>query len=222
MTTRVVEEPLYEWWERHGFSRRRSRPNSGSPIRIPSRSSFPCPPPNVTGALHLGHAITNSVEDMLIRYNPHALDPPFGFPGTDHGIATQNVVERKLDEQGLTRHDLGRDNPSASLGLERRVPRSHLRSTAAYGHLLRLWRRRFTLDDSLNDAVLDHFHPPLRRGLIYRAANYLVNWCPRCTSAISDLEVEYEVHGNFYTFRYPLKEGGFLEGQHHPSRNDPE
>ena len=171
------------------------------------------PPPNVTGALHLGHAITNCIEDMLIRYNRMLGRPTLWVPGSDHaGIATQNVVERKLGEQGVSRHDLGREE------FVREVwdwkDEYHGRITAQQkrmGISCDWQRERFTLDDGLSDAVLEAFLLLHKEGLIYRG-NYLVNWCPRCESAISDLEVEYEeVSGSFYTFRYPVKEGGYLE-----------
>jgi len=210
---RVVEEPLYEWWEQHGFFTPEKQAELGQSDPNTEPFVVSMPPPNVTGALHLGHAITNSVEDMLIRYNRMLGRPTLWVPGTDHaGIATQNVVERKLDEQGLTRHDLGRDNFVREVWDWKDEYHGRISAQQRRMGISCDWQReRFTLDDGLSDAVLDTFIRLYEEGLIYRA-NYLVNWCPRCTSAISDLEVEYEeVHGNFYTFRYPLKEGGFLE-----------
>ena len=171
------------------------------------------PPPNVTGALHLGHAITTSVEDMLIRYHRMQGDPTLWVPGTDHaGIATQNVVERQLERQGITRHALGpRALCAGSVGLEARVPRPHHRPAEAHGHLVRLVARALHAGRGPERGRAEAFIQLYDEGLIYRG-NYLVNWCPRCMSAISDLEVEYEeVIGKFYTFRYPLAEGGFLE-----------
>ena len=208
-----TEETLYDWWEHNGFFRPEQQVASG--LADPARKPFviSMPPPNVTGALHLGHAITSSIEDMLIRYHRMLGDPTLWMPGTDHaGIATQNVVERQLEKQGVTRHDLGRERFVEEVwGWKAEY---HARITAQQkrmGISCDWQRERFTLDDGLSEAVLEAFVQLYDEGLIYKG-NYLVNWCPRCQSAISDLEVDYdEENGRFYTFRYPLKEGGFLE-----------
>jgi valyl-tRNA synthetase len=209
----AVEEALYSWWEQKGLFQPEQQLASG--LADPSRRPFviSMPPPNVTGALHLGHAITSSIEDMLIRYHRMVGDPTLWVPGTDHaGIATQNVVERQLEKQGITRHDLGRERFVDEVwGWKAEY---HARITAQQkrmGISCDWTRERFTLDERLSEAVLEAFVQLYEEGLIYKG-NYLVNWCPRCRSAISDLEVEYEeVNGRFYTFRYPLQEGGFLE-----------
>lgn len=189
----------------------------------PSAKSFviSMPPPNVTGALHLGHAITNSVEDLLTRYHRMLGDPALWVPGSNHtGIATQNVVERALANQGRTRQEMGRDAFVAEVWDWK--AEYHGRITAQQkrmGNSCDSERERFTLDDGLSNAVIETFISLYNEGLIYRA-NYLVNWCPRCTSAISDLEVEYEeVMGKFYTFRYPLKEGrSWRSARHAPKQ----
>jgi valyl-tRNA synthetase len=208
-----VETALYEWWEKNGFFSPEQQVASG--LADPSRPSFviSMPPPNVTGALHLGHAITSSVEDLLTRYHRMLGDRTLWLPGTDHaGIATQNVVERQLEKQGITRHMLGRER-----FVEEVWDWKHEYHGRISGQQRRMgiscdWtRERFTLDEGLSEAVLEAFIALYEEGLIYKG-NYLVNWCPRCLSAISDLEVDYEeVIGKFYTFRYPLKDGGFLE-----------
>jgi len=210
---RDAEETLYGWWERSGFFQPEQQLASG--LADPARAPFviSMPPPNVTGALHLGHAITSSIEDMLIRYHRMVGDPTLWMPGTDHaGIATQNVVERQLEKQGKTRHDLGRSRFVDEVWAWK--AEYHARITAQQkrmGISCDWTRERFTLDDGLSAAVLEAFVQLYDEGLIYKG-NYLVNWCPRCQSAISDLEVDYdEVTGRFYTFRYPLQEGGFLE-----------
>ncbi len=210
---RQVEEKLYAWWEQSGFFRPEQQIASG--LADPRRRPFviPMPPPNVTGALHLGHAITSSIEDMLIRYHRMLGDPTLWVPGTDHaGIATQNVVERHLEKQGVTRHDLGRERFVDEVW--RWKHEYHARITAQQkrmGISCDWTRERFTLDEGLSRAVMEAFVRLYDEGLIYRG-NYLVNWCPRCQSALSDLEVEHEeVSGRLYTFRYPLKEGGYLE-----------
>ena len=207
------EERLYEWWESQGFFHPEQQEESG--LADPNAEPFviAMPPPNVTGALHLGHAITSSIEDMLIRHHRMLGQPTLWIPGTDHaGIATQNVVERKLAEQGLTRQDLGRERFVQEVWAWKdeyhdRITRQQRRMGISCD-----WsRERFTLDDGLSNAVVEAFIRLYEEGLIYRGS-YLVNWCPRCGSAISDLEVEYEeVKGKLYTFRYPLKEGGYVE-----------
>ncbi len=209
----AVEEQLYDWWEQKGYFRPEKQIELGQVTAGAKPFVISMPPPNVTGALHLGHAITNSVEDLLTRYHRMLGDPSLWVPGSDHaGIATQNVVERALASQGRTRQEMGREAFVAEVW-DWKVE-YHGRITAQQkrmGNSCDWQRERFTLDDGLSDAVIETFISLYKEGLIYRA-NYLVNWCPRCTSAISDLEVEYEeVMGNFYTFRYPLKDGGFVE-----------
>ncbi|HAJ35657.1 MAG TPA: valine--tRNA ligase [Chloroflexi bacterium] len=210
---RQVEESLYNWWEQQGFFRPEQQLASGlaDPTRCPFVISMP--PPNVTGALHLGHALTSSIEDMLIRYHRMAGDPTLWVPGTDHaGIATQNVVERQLDKQGISRHDLGRERFVEEVWNWKAEYHARISAQQRRMGISCDWtRERFTLDEGLSKAVLEAFVRLYEEGLIYRG-NYLVNWCPRCQSAISDLEVDHdEENGRFYTFRYPLKEGGFLE-----------
>jgi valyl-tRNA synthetase len=210
---REVEEALYEWWEEQGYFRPEQQLASG--LADAGRQPFviSMPPPNVTGALHLGHAITSSVEDMLTRYHRMIGDPTLWVPGTDHaGIATQNVVERQLERQGVNRHQLGRERFVEEVWAWK--DEYHTRITAQQkrmGISCDWTRERFTLDEGLSEAVLEAFIQLYNEGLIYKG-NYLVNWCPRCMSAISDLEVEYEeVLGNFYTFCYPLAEGGCIQ-----------
>jgi valyl-tRNA synthetase len=208
-----VETTLYEWWERQGFFMPEQQVQSG--LADPDRAAFviSMPPPNVTGALHLGHAITSSVEDLLTRYHRMQGEPTLWVPGTDHaGIATQNVVERQLEMQGITRHMLGRERFVEEVWDWKHEYHGRISSQQRRMGISCDWtRERFTLDAGLSEAVLEAFIKLYDEGLIYKG-NYLVNWCPRCMSAISDLEVDYEeVIGKFYTFRYPLKEGGFLE-----------
>ena len=203
------EEKLYAWWESQGFFRPEQQIESG--LADPDAPPFviSMPPPNVTGALHLGHATTSAVEDMLIRYNRMAGRPTLWVPGTDHaGIATQNVVERKLAETDTTRHDLGRERFLHEVWAWKDEYHGQISGQQRRMGISCDWtRERFTLDDGLSDAVLEAFIRLYNDDLIYRG-NYLVNWCPRCESAISDLEVEHEpVDGKLYTFRYPLHAG---------------
>ena len=210
---RQVEESLYDWWEQQGFFRPEQQIASG--LADPTLRPFviPMPPPNVTGALHLGHAITSSIEDMLIRYHRMAGEPTLWVPGADHaGIATQNVVERQLGKQGISRHDLGRERFVEEVWSWKAEYHARISAQQRRMGISCDWtRERFTLDEGLSKAVLEAFVRLYEEGLIYRG-NYLVNWCPRCQSAISDLEVDHdEENGRFYTFRYPLQDGGFLE-----------
>jgi len=182
----AIEQPLYHWWMDSGYF----KPRVDSAQR-PFVISMP--PPNVTGVLHLGHAITAAVEDALIRYHRLHGHPTLWVPGSDHaGIATQNVVERELAKEGLTRFDLGRDKFIERVWQWKEV--YHRRITAqhyALGVSCDWDRERFTLDEGLSRAVREAFVRLYEDGLIYRG-EYLVNWCPRCGTAISDLEVEHE------------------------------
>jgi valyl-tRNA synthetase len=201
-----VEEELYQWWVAHGFFRPEQQIALG--LADPAAEPFviSMPPPNVTGALHLGHAITNAVEDMLIRYHRMVGRPTLWVPGTDHaGIATQNVVERQLARQGITRRQLGRERFVDEVWSWKAEYHGRITGQQYRMGISGDWgRERFTLDEGLSAAVLEAFIHLYNEGLIYKGLR-LVNWCPRCESAISDLEVEYEeVTGSFYTFQYPL------------------
>jgi valyl-tRNA synthetase len=167
------------------------------------------PPPNVTGELHMGHALNASIQDLLIRWHRMRGFSTLWQPGYDHaGIATQNVVERELAKEGLTRHDLGRE-----AFVERTWAWLEHYGGVIYGQFRRLGasldyrRERFTMDDAYIRAVLRYFVHLYDRGLLYRD-NRIVNWCPRCASAISDLEVNHpEVDDRLFTIRYPLADG---------------
>lgn len=197
----IVEEPLYEYWESRGYF---------SPSTDLDRVPFTIvlPPPNVTGELHYGHAMVIAFQDLLIRWHRMRGDATLWLPGTDHaGIATQNVVERHLAAQGISRHQIGREE------FVRRV----WEWREKYGDIIvdqqrRMgascdWtRQRFTLDEGLSRAVRETFVRLYRKGLIYRG-EYIVNWCPRCETAISDLEVEHEERpAKLFYVRYPLED----------------
>ncbi len=199
----TTEQRLYEWWESRGYFRPKI-----DPAKKPW--SITMPPPNVTGALHLGHAITAAIEDLMTRWHRMRGEPTLFLPGSDHaGIATQAVVERELAKQGLTRHDLGREKFIEKCWewkhvYHRRITDQHRKLGVSCD-----WEReRFTLDEGLSRAVRTAFVRLYERGLIYRGT-YLVNWCPRCTSAISDLEVEHEEQAtSLWYVRYPLLNDG--------------
>lgn len=169
--------------------------------------SIVIPPPNVTGSLHMGHALNNTLQDIMIRFHKLNGYETMWMPGTDHaGIATQNVVERLLASEGTSRHELGRDK-----FIERVWEWKAQSGGTIINQLRRLgcacdWdRERFTMDEGLSRAVRKVFVSLYKEGLIYRS-DYIVNWCPRCHTALSDLEVEHEeIEGAFYHIYYPVK-----------------
>ncbi len=202
-----VEEKHYRLWEESGAFAADTRSNA-KPYTIMM------PPPNVTGSLHMGHALTFTVQDVLVRYNRMRRRDTLWQPGTDHaGIATQMVVERNLAKDGKTRHDFGRESFidkvwewKAELGgtITRQLRRLGASPDWA--------KERFTMDEGLSRAVAKVFVELHRQGLIYKDKR-LVNWDPKLHTAISDLEVEQkEIKGNLWHFRYPIdgEEGRFI------------
>jgi valyl-tRNA synthetase len=196
-----VEGETYRFWEEHGlFHTEPDRPGEPYTIVIP--------PPNVTAELHMGHALNNTLQDILIRWRRMQGYNTLWVPGTDHaGIATQNMVERELATEGLHRKDLGRER-----FVERVWQWKEQYGNRIISQLKRLgcscdWdRERFTMDAGLSRAVLETFVRLHEKGLIYRG-KYIVNWCPRCRTALSDIEVEHEEHeGYLWHIRYPLKD----------------
>ena len=179
--------------------------------RDPERKPFTIviPPPNVTGSLHMGHALNNTIQDILIRWRRMQGFDTLWLPGCDHaGIATQNVVEKHLAEEGTNRRELGREGFIERVWQWKDI--YHARITK---QLYRLgmscdWsRERFTLDEGCSQAVRKVFVELYRRGLIYRG-DYMINWCPRCHTALSDIEVEHEDEASTIThIRYPLAGG---------------
>ncbi|MDP2167897.1 MAG: valine--tRNA ligase [Thermodesulfovibrionales bacterium] len=197
--SKAAEEKWYDLWVREGFFKPEINP-AGTPY------SIVIPPPNVTGSLHMGHALNATLQDILIRWRRMLGDKALWLPGTDHaGIATQNVVERMLEAEGLDRHTLGRD------AFVRRVWEWKKEYGGRITHQLKRmgascdWsRERFTLDEGLSAAVREVFVRLYEEGLIYRATR-LINWCPRCLTALSDLEVEHEdMEGALTYIKYPV------------------
>ncbi|HEX6449212.1 MAG TPA: valine--tRNA ligase [Trebonia sp.] len=194
-----VETRRYELWEKAGYF----TPEAVDDVSAPAYSIV-LPPPNVTGSLHIGHALNHTLTDILVRWHRMRGFRTLWLPGMDHaGIATQNVVERELAKEGLSRHDLGRE------GFVDRV----WEWKAEYGgkilgQMRRLgdsvdWaRERFTMDDGLSRAVQTMFKQMFDDGLIYRD-NRIINWCPRCLTALSDIEVEHsDDDGELVSIRY--------------------
>ncbi len=195
------EERIYAYWRDNG----EFKPRGGKEGHF----SVVMPPPNVTGVLHMGHALNNVLQDIIVRYHRMTGVPTLWVPGTDHaGIATQNVVERQLKAEGLRRQDLGREK-----FLERTWQVKDKHHAIIKSQLEKMgcscdWdHERFTMDEGLSKAVRECFVTLYERGLIYKG-KYLVNYCPKCGTALSDDEVEYESEpGKLYHVRYPYSDG---------------
>jgi len=202
----ATEEKLYDWWEKSGFFQPSNDPEKPDFDRTKKPFVISIPPPNITGGLHLGHAMFVSLEDLMIRYHRMLQEPSLWVPGSDHaGIATQLQVEKALAQEGKNRDDIGRE--------------AFIKRTwewrEKYGGIIteqirRLgascdWtRERFTLDEGLSRAVREAFVTWYEQGLIYRGPR-LINWSPNLRTAVSDLEVEYsQEQGKLYFFKYRL------------------
>src|SRR4030065_30968 len=194
-----VEQKWFRFWMEHGYF---------TPKIDKKKTPFVIimPPPNVTGELHLGHALESALQDAMIRWHRMKGEPTLWLPGVDHAaIAAQVVVERQLAKEGLDRHKLGREK-----FLERMyqwvaksrhtITRQHMRLGISCD-----WTRlRFTMDEESSRAVRITFKRLYDKGLIYRGER-IINWCPRCGTALSDLEVEHQdVNGHLWYVRYPV------------------
>ncbi len=196
------EDRIYSFWEEGKYFQ---------PAGDDSKDPFVIviPPPNVTGVLHMGHGLNNSLQDILIRFHRMQGRPTLWVPGTDHaGIATQNVVERRLKEKGLSRHDLGREQFVEETW---KVKEEHhgiiTKQLKKIGASCDWSRERFTMDEGLSGAVREVFVTLYERGLIYKG-EYLVNWCTSCGTALADDEVDHdEEPGKLYHVTYPLSDG---------------
>jgi valyl-tRNA synthetase len=197
-----IEGPLFREWEEKGYFH-------ADPARVRAGRRpyvIVIPPPNVTAVLHMGHGLNNTLQDVLTRWERMRGREALYLPGTDHaGIATQNVVERMLADEGLTRHDLGRE-----AFVERvwtfvdETGSTILQQLRAIGCSCDWSRTRFTLEPALSHAVRVVFVRLYEKGLVYRG-NYIINWCPRCMTALSDEEAEgEETNGHLWHLRYPL------------------
>ncbi len=199
-----VEDRVYKYWLKSGFF---------NPDNLPKTAKKPwtivIPPPNVTGRLHMGHALNSTIQDILIRWKRMQGFKTLWLPGTDHaGIATQNVVEKKLEKEGLTKFDLGRKK-----FIEEVWRWKEEYGNIILGQLKKLgascdWSRtRFTMDKDYSRAVKKAFLHYYKKGWIYQGRR-VINWCPRCGTSLSDLELEYkEEKGKLWYIKYPLKKG---------------
>ena len=201
--SKAAEARWYPWWIEKGlFHGDASR--GGEPYCVV------IPPPNVTGILHIGHALNNTIQDILVRWHRMQGRNVVWMPGTDHaGIATQNVVERALRKEGKSRHDLGREEFVKRVWEWRNeYGGTIVRQLKRLGASCDWERERFTMDEGLSRAVTEVFIRLYDKGLIYRA-NYITNWCPRCHTALSDEESEHQdTNGKLYYIRYPIKRDG--------------
>ena len=202
----TIEKEVYAWWEASGFFK-------PSPDANKEPYVLPMPPPNVTGYLHMGHAMFLALQDIMARFHRMRGKATLWLPGTDHaGIATQLLVERALVSEGSSRVSLGREK-----FLERVWQWKDEKSGYITGQMRRLgasadWsRERFTLEPALCEAVTEAFVRLHDRGLVYRG-DYMVNWSPNLQTAVSDLEVDYsEEMGKLFFFKYMLTDGsGFI------------
>ncbi|MGN6391808.1 MAG: valine--tRNA ligase [Gemmatimonadales bacterium] len=201
----AIESDLYAWWQaRHLFAPEAGPGGAGSQPYV-----IMMPPPNVTAVLHMGHGLNNTVQDVLVRFERMRGRRTLWLPGTDHaGIATQNVVERLLAKEGLTRFDVGRDAFVERVWTYvRETGAAILEQLKALGSSADWTRTYFTLDDDLSRAVREAFVTLYEAGLVYRG-HYIINWCPRCLTALSNEEAEKEeTDGRIWHLRYPLAEG---------------
>ena len=205
------EDRVYKDWEESGSFKPLSDKN---PLEAAGRPNFTVviPPPNVTGVLHMGHGLNNTLQDIVVRYHRMKGDNTLWLPGTDHaGIATQNVVERRLKKEGLRRQDLGRDKFLEKTWEVKREHHSIISNQQRrLGNSVDWSRERFTLDEGLSKAVREVFVTLYERNLIYRG-NYLVNWCPSCGTALADDEVEHEdTAGAMYHMYYEIADGSSI------------
>ncbi|MGH7197696.1 MAG: valine--tRNA ligase, partial [Candidatus Omnitrophota bacterium] len=197
---KLVEKNWYQFWMKKGYF-------SASPKARKKPYTIVIPPPNITGILHMGHALNNTLQDILIRYKRMNGFETLWMPGTDHaGIATQNVVEKSLKEEGLSRQALGREKFLERVWKWReKYGNTIIRQLQRLGASCDWARIRFTMDEGLSHAVREVFVRLYEKGLIYRG-KYIINWCPRCQTALSDEEAQHkEVTGHLYSIKYAIE-----------------
>ena len=196
-----IEGKWYQFWQKNDYFHAEAT-SEKQPYAIV------IPPPNITGSLHIGHALDNTLQDCLIRWRRMQGYNALWMPGTDHaGIVTELIMERKLAEEGTSRIELGREKFTERMWQWKAESAGYIVSQLQQLGCSCDWEReRFTLDDGLSKAVRTAFVKLYNQGLIYQDI-YMVNWCPQCNTAVSNLEVEpIEVDGNFYHIRYPVKD----------------
>jgi len=207
-----VETRIYEMWEKSGyFQPEAGRPKADNP-NWNKPYTIVIPPPNITGSLHMGHALNAVIQDILIRKKRMEGYQALWVPGTDHaGIATQNAVEKDLKKQGLSRHDLGREEfLNRVWQWKEKYGNTILEQLKKIGASCDWSRTRFTMDNAYQMEVEKAFLHYHKKGWIYRGER-VVNWCPRCQTSLSDLELEYKKEAaKLYFLKYPLENGNFI------------
>ena len=199
-TPQEIEGKWYQFWQKNDYFHAEAT-SEKSPYAIV------IPPPNITGSLHIGHALDNTLQDCLIRWRRMQGYNTLWMPGTDHaGIVTELIMERQLAEEGTSRTTMGREKFIERMWQWKAESAGYIVSQLQQMGCSCDWaRERFTLDEGLSEAVRTAFVKFYNQGLIYKDT-YMVNWCPECNTAISNLEVEpIEIDGNFYHIRYPVK-----------------
>jgi valyl-tRNA synthetase len=211
------ESEIYAWWEESGCFLPDAKQDANGNTKQPY--VLPMPPPNVTGRLHMGHAIFVALQDILARFHRMRGRPVLWLPGTDHaGIATQLQVEKQLIAAGTTREEVGREAFLEKVWEYKEEQGGHItRQLRALGASADWTRERFTMDQDLSDSVSEAFVRLHEKGLVYRG-EYMVNWAPLLKTAVSDLEVEYtDEVGKLYFFKYMVEgSDGKINGQYEP------
>ena len=203
---KITEKKWYKFWMDNNFFKPKEN-KSQKPFTVL------IPPPNVTGILHMGHVLNNTLQDVAIRYHRMTQKPTLWIPGTDHaGIATQNMVEKELAKDNKTRHDIGREELVKKIWEWKNQKGSHIiEQLKQLGCSCDWSRERFTMDEGLSKAVKEVFVHLYNKDLIYKG-KYIINWCPRCVTALANDEVEYaDSKGKLWHIKYPFEDGtGFL------------
>jgi len=204
---KISEDKIYRLWEKSGYF---------NPDKLPDKRTktytIVIPPPNITGQLHMGHALNNFMQDILIRWKRMQGYKTLWIPGTDHaGIATQNVVEKELKKQGLTRHDLGKEEFIKKVwAWRKKYGDLILKQLKKLGCSCDWSRTAFTMDDNYQEAVKIAFDYYYKKGWIYQGER-VINWCPRCQTSLSDLELEYrEEKSHLWYIKYPILDKGHI------------
>ena len=197
-----IEQRIYDMWEQSG---------AFEPVKDPDKKPFTIvmPPPNITGQLHIGHALDEMPQDVLIRYHRMKGDPTLWVPGTDHAsIATEVKIVDALKKEGLTKQDIGREKfLERAWAWKREYGGRIVKQLRKLGVSCDWKHERFTMDDGLSRAVRETFVNYYEKGLIYRG-DRIINWCPTCKTALSDAEVEYvEQQSHLWHIRYPGPDG---------------
>ncbi|HNX38358.1 MAG TPA: valine--tRNA ligase [Candidatus Cloacimonadota bacterium] len=197
-----IERKWYKFWENGGYFKPRTDPEQ-KPFTLL------IPPPNVTGILHMGHVLNNTLQDVVVRYHRMLGEPTLWLPGVDHaGIATQNVVEKQLAKEGLSRHQIGREKLIEMIwNWKNEKGNIIIEQLKLLGASCDWSRQRFTMDEMLSRAVKEVFVTLYNEGLIYKG-KYIINWCPRCVTALANDEVEHaDEEGKLWHIRYPFAVG---------------